>query len=51
METVVASLQSALTAVLLAAFGAMWQFRLYKENDFSLIFVLFLLFLVGLTTG
>jgi len=41
---------SALTAVLLAAFGAMWQFRLYKENDFSLIFVLFLLFLMAMSS-
>lgn len=39
--------QAALTAVLLAAFGAMWQFDLYKNNDFSIVFVLFLLFLVS----
>jgi hypothetical protein len=39
-------LQGALTALLLAGFGAMWQFDLFRRNNFGLLFFLFFLFQV-----
>jgi hypothetical protein len=40
-------LQGALTALLLAGFGAMWQFDLFRRNNFGLLFFLFFLFQVS----
>lgn len=40
------ALQGALTALLLAGFGAMWQFDLFRRNNFGLLFFLFFLFQV-----
>ena len=40
------SFQGALTALLLAGFGAMWQFDLFRRNNFGLLFFLFFLFQV-----
>lgn len=38
--------QGAITALLLAGFGAMWQFTLFRRNNFGLLFFLFWLFQV-----
>jgi ABC-type multidrug transport system ATPase subunit len=40
----------ALTALLLAGFGAMWQFDLFRRNNFGLLFFLFFLFQLAMSS-
>ena len=39
-----------LTALLLGAFGALFQFSMFLRNDFSLIFILFFLFQLAMAS-